>query len=116
MPVPDTGRPKKADEFGLVGKKIRRLDSRPKCDGSLTFGLDLDLPGMKVALVAHPPTFGASPRSVDDKAARSIPGVADIFEIPTVSKGTAVAVVAAKLWPAKQARARLRLDSELSRG
>src|SRR2546427_4486951 len=114
MPVPDTGRPKKADEFGLVGKKIRRLDSRPKCDGSLKFGLDLDLPRVKVALVAHPPSFGASPRSVDDKAARSIPGVADIFEIPTVSKGTAVAVVADKFWTAKQARDRLRIDWDLS--
>src|SRR3989441_1686054 len=76
MPVPETVPLKKAAEFRLIGKKIRRLDSRPKCDGSLKFGLDLDLPGMKVALVAHPPTFGASPRSVDDKSPRSIPGVA----------------------------------------
>ena len=114
MPVPETVPLKKAAEFRLVGKKIRRLDSRPKCDGSLKFGLDLDLPRMKVALVAHPPSFGASPRSVDDKAARSIPGVADIFEIPTVSKGTAVAVVADKFWTAKQARDRLRIDWNLS--
>src|SRR5438552_854162 len=115
MPVPETVPLKNAADFRLVGKKIRRLDSRPKCNGSLKFGLDLDLPRMKVALVAHPPTFGASPRSVDDKAARSIPGVADIFEIPTVSKGTAVAVVADKFWTAKQARDRLRIDWDLSR-
>jgi isoquinoline 1-oxidoreductase subunit beta len=114
MPVPETVPLKNAADFRLVGKKVRRLDSRPKCDGSLKFGLDLDLPGMKVALVAHPPTFGASPRSIDDKAARSIPGVADIFEIPTVSKGTAVAVVADKFWTAKQARDRLRIDWDLS--
>jgi isoquinoline 1-oxidoreductase beta subunit len=114
MPVPETVPLKNATDFRLVGKKVRRLDSRLKCDGSLKFGLDLDLPGMKVALVAHPPTFGASPRSVDDKAARSIPGVADIFEIPTISKGTAVAVVADKFWTAKQARDRLRIDWDLS--
>ena len=96
--------------FRLVGKKTRRLDSRPKCNGSLKFGLDLDLPGMKVALVAHPPTFGASPKSVDDKEARNILGVADIFEIPTVSKGTAVAVVADKFWTAKQARDLLNIE------
>jgi isoquinoline 1-oxidoreductase beta subunit len=70
---------------------------------------------MKIALVAHPPTFGAAPGSVDDKAARSIPGVADIFEIPTVSRGTAVAVVADKFWTAKQARERLLIDWDLSR-
>src|SRR5712692_1745382 len=110
MPVPETVPLKNAGDFRLVGKKTRRLDSRPKCNGSLKFGLDLDLPGMKVALVAHPPTFGASPKSVDDKEARSIPGVADIFEIPTVSKGTAVTVVADKFWTAKQARDLLKIE------
>jgi isoquinoline 1-oxidoreductase subunit beta len=115
MPVPETVSLKNAADFRLVGKKVRRLDSRPKCDGSLKFGLDLDLPGMKVALVAHPPIFGASPRSVDDKASRSIHGVTDIFEIPTVSKGTAVAVVADKFWTAKQARDQLRIDWDFSR-
>jgi isoquinoline 1-oxidoreductase beta subunit len=115
LPVPETVQLKNASDFRLIGKKVRRLDSRPKCDGSLKFGLDLDLPGMKVALVARPPIFGASPKSVDDKAARSIPGVADIFEIPTISKGTAIAVVADKFWTAKQARDRLRIDWDLSK-
>ncbi len=115
MPVPETVQLKNASDFRLIGKKVRRLDSRPKCDGSLKFGLDLDLPGMKVALVARPPIFGASPKSVDDKAARSIPGVSDIFEIPTISKGSAIAVVADKFWTAKQARDRLRIDWDLSK-
>src|SRR2546427_9031868 len=115
LPVPETVQLKNASDFRLIGKKVRRLDSQPKCDGSLKFGLDLDLPGMKVTLVAHPPIFGASPKSVDDKAARSIPGVADIFEIPTISKGSAIAVVADKFWTAKQARDRLRIDWDLSK-
>jgi isoquinoline 1-oxidoreductase subunit beta len=110
VPVPETVPLKNAGDFRLIGKKTRRLDTRPKCDGSLKFGIDLDLPGMKVALVAHPPTFGASPKSVDDKEARSIPGVADIFEIPTVSKGTAVAIVADRFWTAKQARDLLKIE------
>ena len=115
LPVPETVTLKNAADFRLIGKKTRRLDSRPKCDGSLKFGLDLDLPGMKVALVAHPPIFGASPKFVDDKPARSIPGVVDIFEIPTTRKGTAVAVVADKFWTAKQARDRLHIDWDLSK-
>lgn len=111
--VPQNVPLKKASEFKLIGKDTRRLDSRPKCDGSQKFGLDLDLPGMKVALVAHPPIFGGVPKSVDDKAARSTPGV-DVFEIPTISKGTAVAVVADKFWTAKQARDRLAIDWDFS--
>jgi isoquinoline 1-oxidoreductase beta subunit len=112
--VPATVQLKEPADFRLVGKRARRLDSRPKCDGSQRFGLDLDLPGMKVALVAHPPIFGARPKTVDDKAARSIAGVADVFEIPTVSGGTAVAVIADKFWTAKQARDRLKVDWDLS--
>ena len=115
VPVPETVPLKNPAEFRLVGKKVRRLDSRPKCDGSLKFGLDLDLPQLKVALVAHPPVFGGLPKSLDDKAARSVPGVVDIFEIPAVSKGTGVAVVADKFWAAKQARDRLRIEWDLSK-
>ena len=110
MPVPDHVRLKDAGEFRLIGKGTRRLDSRPKCDGSVKFGLDLDLPGIKVALVAHPPVFGASPKSVDDKAARRLPGVVDVFEIHTLRNGRAVAVVADKFWTAKQARDRLKIE------
>jgi isoquinoline 1-oxidoreductase beta subunit len=112
LPVPATVQLKDPSQFRLVGKKIRRLDSRPKCDGSLKFGLDLDLPGMKTALVAHPPVFGARVKSVDDKAARGLAGE-DIFEIPLV-KGTGVAVVADKFWTAKQARDRLKIDWDLT--
>ena len=69
-------------------ESVRRLDSRPKCDGSLKFGLDLDLPDMKTALVARPPVFGGRVQTSDDKAARNVDGVGDIFEIPLV-RGTA---------------------------
>jgi len=114
QPVPATVTLKKPSEFKLIGKETRRLDSRGKCDGSLKFGLDLDLPGMKIAMVAHPPMFGASPKFVDDKAARSVPGVMDVFTIPVTRNGTGVAVVADKFWTAKQARDRLRIDWDIS--
>jgi isoquinoline 1-oxidoreductase beta subunit len=114
IPVPATVHLKQPADFRLVGKSVRRLDSRDKCDGTQKFGLDLDLPGMQVALVAHPPVFGARPQTVDDQAARRISGVADVFQIPTVSGGTAVAVVADKFWMAKQARDQLKIDWDLS--
>jgi isoquinoline 1-oxidoreductase beta subunit len=111
--VPASVRLKDPSEFRLVGKKVRRLDSRPKCDGSLKFGLDLDLPGLKVAVVAHPPVFGARVKSLDDKAARGVEGVRDVFEIP-LTKGSGVAVVADKFWPAKQARDQLKIEWDFS--
>jgi isoquinoline 1-oxidoreductase beta subunit len=113
QPVPAAAQLKDPSQFRLVGKEVRRLDSRPKCDGSLKFGLDLDLPGMKTAVVAHPPVFGARVKSFDDKAAHSVEGVRDVFEIP-LAQGTGVAIVADKFWPAKQARDRLKIDWDLS--
>lgn len=114
VPVPATVQLKNPPEFRLVGKEVRRLDSRPKCDGSLKFGLDLEVPGMKVAVVAHPPVFGAKVKSFDDKAARSLEGVRDVFEIPLIRGGTAVAVVADKFWPAKQGRDLLKIEWDFS--
>src|SRR5438128_6049218 len=113
QPVPATVQLKDPSQFRLVGTRERRLDSRAKCDGSVKFGLDLDLPGMQTAVVAHPPVFGARVKSFDDKAARGVAGVREVFEIPLV-KGTGVAVIADKFWPAKQARDRLKIDWDLS--
>lgn len=114
VPVPSTVQLKDPKEFRLVGKAAPRLDSRPKCDGSQKFGLDLDLSGMKVAVVAHSPVFGGRVKSVNDAAARRIEGVSQIFEIPTARGGTGVAVVADTFWPAKQARDLLKIEWDLS--
>ena len=109
LPVPQEIPLKKDSDLKLVGKKIRRVDSHAKCDGSQKFGLDVDLPGMKVALIAHPPVFGAKVKGFDVSNARAVSGVQDVFEIPLV-RGTGVAVVANRFWAAKQARDRLRVD------
>src|SRR3989441_5631978 len=113
QPVPTNVRLKNPAEFRLVGKPAKRLDSRPKCDGSLKFGLDLDLPGIKVAVVAHPPVFGGRVKSISDAEARRVEGVLDVFEIPLV-RGTGVAIVADKFWPAKQARSLLKVEWDLA--
>jgi isoquinoline 1-oxidoreductase beta subunit len=113
QPVPQMVTLKKASEFRIIGKRVPRLDSRSKCDGSQKFGLDLDLPGMKIALVAHPPVFGGRVKSIDDSEVRSLEGVRNVFEIP-LAKGSGVAVVADRFWTAKQARDRLQIDWDLS--
>jgi isoquinoline 1-oxidoreductase beta subunit len=108
-PVPENVQLKKESDLRLANKKMRRLDSRAKCNGAQKFGLDVDAPGMKVALVAHPPIFGAKVTSFDTNSARAISGVQDVFEIPLV-RGSGVAVVADRFWAAKQARDLLRAE------
>src|SRR5262245_32686343 len=111
--VPEQVRLKNPSEFRLIGKKVLRLDSRSKCDGSQKFGLDLDLPGMKIAVVAHPPVFGGRVKSFDDKDARKLDGAREVFEM-ALPKGSGVVVVADRFWTAKQARDRLKIDWDLS--
>jgi len=113
LPVPENVQLKKDSDLRLTNKNVRRLDSRVKCNGMQKFGLDLDLPGMKVALVAHPSVFGAKAKSFDADAARAIPGVQDVFEIPLVH-GTGIAIVADRFWAAKQARDRLRAEWDIA--
>src|SRR5438067_11913456 len=109
LPVPENVQLKKESDLRLANKNVRRLDSRAKCNGSQKFGLDLDLPEMKVAGVAHPPVFCGEVNDFDADAARAISGVQEVFEIPLV-RGTGVAVVADRFWTAKQARDHLRAE------
>ncbi len=95
-------------DFRLIGKPTRRLDTPDKIHGKAQFSIDVTLPGMLTALVAHPPVFGARVKSVRADAARAIPGVKQVVEIPS-----GVAVIASGFWPAKRARERLEIEWEL---
>ncbi len=114
LPVPNKVTLKDPKDFRLIGKPTRRIDGAAKGNGSQKFGLDLRLPGMKTAVVAHPPIFGGRVRSFNGDAARQIEGVSQIFEIPLAGGGSAVAVVADGFWPAKQARDLLQIDWDVA--
>lgn len=91
---------KDRSEWRLIGAEgLRRYDGRAKATGTETFTIDVRLPGMLTAVVAHPPRFGATAASVDDAAARAVPGVVDVVRI---SRG--VAVVARDTWSAMRGR------------
>lgn len=97
---PQTPALKDPKTFTLVGTdRVRRKDSQAKSDGTARFTQDVHLPSMLVAMVAHSPRFGGKVASFDAAAARRVPGVVDVFEIPT-----GVAVVAENTWAARQGR------------
>ena len=86
-------------DFRLLGKPMRRLDSRAKVTGAAEFGLDVRRPGMLVAVVARPPVFGGSVETFDAEAARAIAGVKAVVAVPS-----GVAVVARDFWSAELGR------------
>lgn len=105
MTVPSEVVLKDPKNFRLVGKATKRLDTPDKVNGKAQFGLDVSLPGMLTALVAHPPAFGGKARSVDSQAALSVAGVKQVVDV-----GSGVAVIATGYWPAKLGRDRLKID------
>lgn len=94
-------------QFRLIGKPLARLDTPDKVRGTARFALDVALPGMRTALVAHPPTFGGKARAVRSAAALAVPGVEKVVDV-----GSGVAVVASGFWAAKRGRDALEIDWE----
>jgi len=92
--------------FTLIGTdRVRRKDSQAKSDGTARFTQDVRLPDMLTAMVAHAPRFGGKVKSFDAAEARKVPGVVDVFEIPT-----GVAVVAQSTYAARMGREALKLE------
>jgi isoquinoline 1-oxidoreductase beta subunit len=114
QPVPEKVELKDPKQFRLIGKPTRRLDARAKSTGQQSYGIDVRLPGMLTAVVAHPPVFGARLKSVDDSAAKAIRGVKAVLRVPVDRSGEGVAVIADGYWPAHQGRDALKLEWDTS--
>ena len=97
--VPGNVRLKDPKDFTLIGKVAPRKDSAEKVNGKARFTQDVQLPGMLVAVVAHPPRFGATVKSFDAGRAKAVKGVVDVVQIPQ-----GVAVLARDTWSAKKGR------------
>jgi isoquinoline 1-oxidoreductase beta subunit len=110
QPVPDTVQLKDQKAFRYIGKPMPRLDARAKSTGRQQFGIDVHPAGTKVAVVAHPPVFGAKAAKFDASKAKAVRGVIAVLEIPVDRGGRGVAVVADGYWPAKQARDLLAIE------
>jgi len=104
LPVPAKVALKNPRDFRIVGKRIPRVDTPSKVDGSAQYGIDVRVPGMLYAAVAQCPVFGGSVKSFEEKQAASIPGVKRILRI-----SSGIAVVADSTWAAFQGRDALRI-------
>jgi isoquinoline 1-oxidoreductase subunit beta len=103
--APTEVRLKDPREFRLIGKRAPRKDSADKTNGKARFTQDVHLPGMLTAVVAHPPRFGAKPKSFAASKAKAVNGVVDVVQIPS-----GVAVLARDTWSAKKGRDALQVE------
>jgi isoquinoline 1-oxidoreductase subunit beta len=104
LPVPQEPRLKDPKDWSYIGKKVARIDSVAKTNGSAVYSLDVRRPGMLTAVVAHAPLFGATVKSFDAAEAKQVAGVVDVVQIPT-----GVAVLARDTWSALKGREALKV-------
>jgi isoquinoline 1-oxidoreductase beta subunit len=102
---------KTAQQFKLAGKPTPRIDVPAKVDGSAVFGIDMRLPGMLYAAVAHCPVFGGKVKRHDFAAIKGMPGVHSAVDL-----GSGVAVVAKSYWQAAQAMQALPIEWDRGAG
>jgi len=105
VPVPWSVTLKQPSAFTLIGKRVPRLDTAAKINGSAQYALDVQRPGLLTALIARPPRFGARIKAIDDNAARAVKGVVEIATGPGM-----VAVIGRGYWPAKKGRDALKIE------
>ncbi len=96
LPVPAKPVLKNPTDFKIIGHSVRRVDTAGKVDGSITYGIDVRVPGMKIATLASSPSFGGTVKTLNEAAARAVPGVRDVVRL----EGT-VAVIGDHFWAAK---------------
>ena len=66
---------KTPDRYTLIGVSVPQLDIPSKVNGTAKYGIDVMLPGMLYGKIVMPPVrYGATVKSVDESAAKKVPG------------------------------------------
>ena len=108
LPVPAKPTLKASKDFRILGKPTNRLDTPGKVNGTAKFGIDANVPGLLVAVMARAPQPGAKATSVNDAKAKAVKGVKSVITLPS-----GVAVLATGYWAAKKGRDALEIQWDL---
>jgi len=66
---------KTPDQYTKIGVSVPQIDIPSKTNGTAKYGIDVMLPGMVYGKLVTPPVrYGATVKSVDDSAAKKVPG------------------------------------------
>jgi len=98
---------KNRKDFKIIGTAVRNVENKNIVTGKGIFGLDFYREGMVFAMIQRPRAFGTKIKSVDDKAAKAMPGIIDV-----VTFKNNVAVVGRSTWEVMKARKVLKVEYE----
>ncbi|HKH61744.1 MAG TPA: molybdopterin cofactor-binding domain-containing protein [Flavitalea sp.] len=124
LPVPEEVKLKEVKDFKIIRTSRKNVDGTKIVTGKPLFTIDYKHEGMLIAMIAQPPAFGLTVKSVDDSAARSMPGIRDVIRVKTLADDyernifdTAtftelVVVVGNTTWEVMNARKALKIEWE----
>jgi isoquinoline 1-oxidoreductase subunit beta len=112
--VPETVTLKDPKTFKLIGKPTGLVVSQAKSTGGQAYGMDIQLPGMAVAVIQRPPVFNGKVAKLDSSEALKVKGVKAVLPVALDRGGQGVAVVASGYWAAKKGRDALKVDWDLA--
>lgn len=87
IPIPAEVDLKEFKDYKIIGTNVKNVDGPKIVTGAPQYGLDIQRDGMLIAMIIHPPAFGMKVKSVDDSAARAMPGIKDVFTFNTYPEG-----------------------------
>jgi isoquinoline 1-oxidoreductase subunit beta len=93
---------KKTSDFRLIGHDVMRVELPTKVNGSATYAIDVQVPGMIYGAILRTPVYGGAPDKVDDAAAKAVAGVIDVVRLPY-----GIGVLAKTPWAAFDAKSAL---------
>jgi len=98
---------KNRKEFKIIGTAVKNVENKNIITGKGMFGLDFYREGMVHAMIQRPPAFGTKIKSVNDAAAKAMPGIIDV-----VTFKNNVAVVGRSTWEVMRAKKALKIEYE----
>ncbi len=103
--------PKPASAHKIVGRSVQRFDIPNKVTGGVAYVQDMRPAGMLHGRVVRPPRYGSKLESVDEAAAKAMPGV-----VAVMRDGSFLGVVAEREEQAIKARAALARSAKWTPG
>lgn len=92
-------------DFRLIGYNTTRLDVPLKVSGKAEYAMDVQVPGMVYAAIAHAPVEDETPLAIDDTEALQVPGVLKVLPL-----ANAVAIIAETVEATRLGKAVLKVD------
>ena len=119
LPLPTEAVPlKDPKQYRILGTRVRVVDADEIVTGRARYGIDSQIPGALIAVIARCPTFDGQLESFDASEAKKIRGVRDVIAVPgpkhgepiTANLAAGVAVIADNTWAALQGRRALKIQ------